>query len=284
MEVLGIGFVGVVVAVDDDFVDKFYGRRSDWEREHDHLNFLNDIAQQGFDVGCRIPKVTSSDSGKSWKVNGKTYRYRSRMERVPGVTADAGCDSSNVASVGKNLGTVLFALHTKFQKFIPRWTRDFDKSDKLFTHIVHEKADKVLNQETDQTVKRFVTEAVTFLQPRKQSLKADYTLSHYDLNLNNILIDPQTGTVNGLVDWPGLGPTHPSLSLYQLPERQDIWQYAWARYLKLGGSIAEDILYAAAVIHWAWAPWGLREVGWKFDESEMEKNLRKSVQLFEKHT
>lgn len=283
MEVLGTGFIGVVVAAGSGFVDKFYSRLDDWEREKAHLGFIEGISQQGFDIGCRIPKVTDSENGL-WNIGGKTYQYRNRMERLPGVTMETGCSPDNAAAVGKNLGAVLFKLHTESRKFMPQWSRDFDSSDGLFNHIINDKAKKVLAEELDGDIRRQVTKAVACLQSQESSLKTDFTLSHYDLNLNNILIDPHTSTINGLVDWAGFGLTHPSLSLYQLTAKRDIWESVRDRYLELGVPIAEDILYAAAVIHWVWAPLGLREVGWEFDENEMERNLKESIQLLKKHT
>lgn len=67
-----------------------------------------------------------------------------------------------------------------------------------------------------------------------------------------VLVDEQNH-ITGIVDWVTFGLTHPGLTLYQLAARPHIWEPFQKQYTNLGGTIQDDILYAAALIHVAWS-------------------------------
>jgi hypothetical protein len=87
MEILGRGLGGVVVADAPEAVRKFYLAERDGRSEQEHLSYLNELQQQGFDIQCVIPKLLEVIGKGEWEVEGKTYTYCNRMERVSGVSA-----------------------------------------------------------------------------------------------------------------------------------------------------------------------------------------------------
>jgi hypothetical protein len=79
-----------------------------------------------------------------------------------------------------------------------------------------------------------------------------------------------------------VGP-HPTLSLYQLATHPSLWRHIKKQYEKLGGKIMEDILYAAATIHLAWAPLICQELGLELDDDETREGLEKMYACFSTH-
>jgi len=279
VNVLGQGLGGVVVADTLTSVRKFYVSEQWWENEKTHLRFLAEIQRQGFSIGCTIPKLIESADNRTWEVNGKTYHYCNTMELIPGVTAWSEFTGKNLETLGTNIGTILFRMHTGSKSYIPQWRAGFSDEDKLLTHIFNDKAAQVLRKGTDHAAKRQVEDAVKYLEERKDILASERTLSHMDLNLNNILVT-QDNAINGLVDWGDFGLTHSSLSLYQLATKPPLWAHIKKQYEKSGGVIRDDIVYAAATIHLAWVPVIWKERHFELDEDETYKRLQEIYQLF----
>ena len=282
MNILGQGFNGVVVADTPESVKKFYLSKQEWEQEKTRLRFLAEIQRQGFSIGCTIPKLIESIDKGTWDVNGKTYSYCNKMEFIPGVVAGSGFQDKNLETLGSNLGTVLFCMHSRSKPYIPRWKAGFGGKDELLIHIFKDKAAQVLREGTDAAAKSQVNEAMGYLEERKDLLASERTLSHLDLNLNNILIT-KSNTVEGLVDWGGFGLTHPSLSLYQLATKPALWSRIRKQYEKSGGVIRCDIVYAAATIHLAWVPVIWKELQFELDEDETQERLQEIYRSFVAH-
>jgi hypothetical protein len=279
MGILGWGHKGVVVADTPNSVKKFYKTKEEWEKENTRLKFLSEIQKQGFDIGCIIPKLLNSASGDEWEIDGKTYNYCNTMERIHGVQAKVNLTDENLKTVGTNLGTVLYVLHTKSKAYMPQWIDKFGEKDELLTEILEDKVPKVLKEGLDKTAKEYVKKAASYLEQQRTLLKSERTLSHLDLNLPNVLIN-KGGIVEGLVDWGDFGLTHPSLSLYQQATNPKLWAYIQAQYEKLGGKIREDIVYAASVTHLAWAPIICKEMGQALDEYETRERLKEVYSYF----
>lgn len=284
MKILGKGHNGIVVADGDDAVKKFYTAEKEWEREKTHLQFLLEIQKRGFDIGCRIPRVFKSIEDHEWKIQGNVYGFCNTMERIHGVPAHIShkkADGVDIKILGVNLGTLLFSMHTQSQPFISDWTRDFGEKDGLLLHIFNDKAGKVLKEETDKDIKKCVKGALTYLGEKKALFDSERTLSHLDLNLTNILVDAK-GTIEGLVDWGSFGFTHPTISLYSLATQSDLWSHIKKQYEQLGGVIADDLLYAAATIHLAWAPLICRELKLELDDHENREKFEEMYVCFER--
>ena len=277
--ILGQGFGGVVVADTPTSVKKFYVSEQWWEHEKKHLGFLAEIQRQGFGIGCTIPKLIESADKRTWEVDGKTYRYCNTMELIPGVTAWSEFKGKNLETLGTNLGTVLANMHVRSASYIPQWKAEFGDEDTLLTHIFKDKAAQVLQKGTDATAKSQVKDVLEYLEKRKDLLVSERTLSHLDLNLNNILVT-KDNAVEGLVDWGDFGLTHPSLSLYQLATKPALWQHIKQHYEKSGGTIRSDIVYAAATIHLAWVPVIWKEHHFELDEDETHERLQEVYRSF----
>jgi hypothetical protein len=277
--ILGQGHGGVVVADTPTSVKKFYASRQWWKNEKTHLKFLAEIQGQGFSIDCTIPKLIESADKGAWKIDGKTYHYCSTMELIPGVTAWSEYTGKDLETLGIHIGTILLSMHTRSQSYIPQWKAEFGGKDKLLTHIFKDKAAQVLRKGADVTAKNQVKEAVKYLEERKDLLTSERTLSHLDLNLNNILVTT-ANDIEGLVDWGDFGLTHPSLSLYQLATKPSLWLYIKKQYEKSGGIIRDDIVYAAATIHLAWVPVIWKERHFELDEDETHERLQEIYQAF----
>jgi len=279
MNILGKGFGGVVVADTPTSVRKFYGTEQWWANEKTHLRFLAEMQGQGFSIGCTIPKLIESADTRVWEVDGKSYGYCNTMEFIPGVVAGSGFKDKNLETLGTHLGTVLANMHVRSALYIPEWKTEFGDEDTLLTHIFNDKAAQVLRKGTGANAKSQVKEAVDYLEERKGLLASERTLSHLDLNLNNILVT-KGNAIEGLVDWGDFGLTHPSLSLYQLATKPALWSHIRKQYEESGGMIRRDIVYAAATIHLAWVPVIWEERHFELDEDEARERLQEIYQSF----
>ncbi len=260
MNILGQGLQGIVVASADGSVKKFYRSKKEWEQEKANLEFLAAIQKQGFDIECKIPEVIGPAIEGKWKINDKTYGYCNKMGLIPGVPANISFATKDLEVLGNNLGTVLFAMHTQSKKYIPQWASNSDKKDSLLTHILKDKVERVISEEADESVKRCVKKAANYLRDREALLISRRALSHLDLNLTNVLVSKQN-RIEGLVDWGSFELGNPTLSLYQLATTPTLWTHVKKQYEEQGGTIMDDVLYAAATIHLAWAPLKLKEFG-----------------------
>ena len=260
-------------------VKKYYLSKEWWENEKIHLKFLAEIQKRGFSIGCTIPKLIDSSGKGEWKVDGKVYNYCNTMEFVPGARAWSKYKDRNLETLGVDLGVILSRMHNQSTSYIPQWRARFSDEDKLLTHIFKDKAAKVMQKGDDSTAKSQVKDAVKYLEERKDLLVSERTLSHLDLNLNNILVTADN-TVEGLVDWGDFGLTHPSLSLYQLATKSELWQHIKKSYEKAGGMIRYDIVYAAATINLAWVPVFWQEHHFELGEDENAERLQEIYRLF----
>lgn len=255
MKILGKGHTGVVVADTPGAAKKFYTSKAEGLQEQEQLTFLGGLQDQGFDIGCTIPKLLEVIGEGKWEVDNKLYSFCSRIERIPGTSARWTAPTftkQQIEILGDDLGSIAFTLHTLSKPYIEHWKNAFGHEDKLLAHLLEDKAGYVMLQTSDQSIKARVKEAADYLESRRESLVRENTLSHLDLTLSNTQVS-NTGRVNGLVDWGSFGLTNPSLSLYQLADRP-VWSRVKRRYKSMGGSIREDITYAASSIHLAWAP------------------------------
>jgi hypothetical protein len=255
IEVLGQGHRGVVVADAASAVKKFYVSEAEGVEEQEQLTFLGSLQNQGFDIGCTIPRLLEIVGKGMWEVDDQAYVYCNRMELIPGTSARwaaPGFTEQQGEALGKDLGTIAFTLHALSKAYVEQWKRAFGEDDRLLAHLLEDKAAYVIREEADQSVNAQVKNAVEYLENQRDSLASENTLSHLDLTLSNTQVG-DTGHVNGLVDWGSFGLTNPSLSLYQLADRP-VWPHVKRQYEHMGGSIREDITYAAAAINLAWAP------------------------------
>ncbi len=282
MKIIGQGFRGVVVADGPDTVKKFYTSERLWRQERVKLEFVSVLQKKGLDIGCRIPNIVDSAQGEPQRIEDTTYRFWNRMELVPGVPISKNYPTKSLEALGRSLGTVLHRLHYETRRYTSRWVSRFGTKDELWEHLFVEKAGRTLKEESDSKILRYVTVAAEYLKDRETSVRSQRTLSHGDLNTNNILADKRNA-IEGLVDWDGFGLTHPTISLYQLATIPNLWRHVRKQYTELGGAILDDILYAAAVIHLAWAPLACREHGVSLDESETRENLEDVYAHFMSH-
>jgi Ser/Thr protein kinase RdoA (MazF antagonist) len=278
-DVLGQGLYGVVVQDGLNGVKKFYRGQEGWEKETTALRFMNDLQAQGLEIGCRIPQLLETADGGSWQIRDTTYNYCNKMEFIPGLQAAQDFPTKNFATLGTNIGTVLFHLHHYSKPYRTLWTSEFGDGDNLFKHIVTEKAGFVMEEEEDPEVRERTYNAVHYLNSKKELLEADRTLSHTDLNLKNILVSTDN-TVEGLVDWGDLGLTNPSLTLYQLATSPYLYEHVRKQYSKLGSTILDDVVYAAATIHGAWAPLRLKQLGLPVEEDDSRERFEEIYASF----
>jgi aminoglycoside phosphotransferase len=283
MNIIGRGMCGVVVGDTETSVKKFYKVKEDWEKEKTRLAFLTSMKEQGFDIDCTIPKLISASAGGEWSVNGKTYNYCAKMELIPGVRADVKFNREELEKLGTSLGTALFIMHSTSGPFVSQWINSFGSDDELFDQILKEKATKVLAEETDKRVLSWVAEVKGYLEDQEAQLMNQRCLSHIDLNLPNIIVNNDDHSIEGLVDWGAFGLTSSSMSMYQLVGKSDLWTHVKKQYMKLGGTIREDILCAAATIHLAWAPIICKEVGMDIPKDDTPKKLEDMYACFAAH-
>jgi Ser/Thr protein kinase RdoA (MazF antagonist) len=240
----------LVIINDSDAIEKFYRQKRHWEQEAANLRFLADAQEHGLTIGCPIPKLIASDTMGS-STSHAEHPYRNTMQRLHGTQADQR-PASTEAAWATNLATVIFNMHTALQPYIADWTRKFGEQDALLKHILEDKAASILEQTSDAHIRRGVEQAAKYLKQHMPRYASQRTLSYQDLNLSNILVD-ERNHITGIVDWVTFGLTHPGLTLYQLAARPHIWEPFQKQYINLGGTIQDDILYAAALIHVAWS-------------------------------
>jgi hypothetical protein len=200
------------------------------------------------------------------------------MELVLGFAANTTLDDEQCITLGTHLGALLFAMHNTSQLYIEQYLTQAGDKDNLLRHILDDNAAhvmRVLSKEPNIGTLAKAQEALAYLQGKRTLLNRQRTLTHTDLNLSNILID-KAGRVQGLVDWGSFGFSNPSLAMYQLATRPRLWVHIKRKYEALGGLILDDILYAAATIHLAWAPIICKELGLplaKDDDQEMLERM-----------
>jgi len=270
MNIVGQGHQSIVIADTADSVKKFYLSETEALREQEQLSFIAIMQQDGLDLGCAISKLLEVIGAGAWRINDKTYGYCIRLERIPGANAKQVSSRLNfqqTEALGRDLGNISFNLHTQTMTYRSRWKRKFTNNGKeLLDHLLEDKAWQVLNEEPDRIVKAKVKAAANYLRDRYAHLNNGNTLNHRDLSLSNVLVSAD-GRANGLVDWSSFGLAHPSLSLYELIY-EPVWPYVKSQYEQRGGSLEEDIAYAAAIIHLAWAPIISKQLGIPLHESE----------------
>jgi hypothetical protein len=281
MKILGKGLYGVVMQDGRDTVKKFYRGREGWEKEVGALQFLADLQRQGFDIGCKIPRLLESAEGGPWRVDDRPYNFYTIMDFVAGVRANQDFPGKDCKILGEHLGTILFNMHSRSRAYIDQWISQKGERDKLFYHILTEKAEMVLAEEKDEIIRGYAAMAARYLRDRQALLAADRTISHTDLNLNNIMANREN-KVEGLVDWGDLGFTNPCLTLYQLATAPYLWTHVRRQYKKLGGTIMDDVVYAAAIIHLTWAPIRLRQLGLPVGPDDSPERLEEIYGLFNK--
>jgi hypothetical protein len=282
MQILGHGLGGVVVADTPETVKKFYLAEKDGRSEQEHLSYLNGLQQQGFDIQCVIPQLIEAIGKGKWEIEGKTYVYCSRMERVPGTSARqilAAFTEEATELLGKALGTTAFTMHTLLREHVEQWKPKSGTEDILLTHILEDKARRVLSEGSDNDLVRRVADAADYLERECKALASDNTLSHHDFSLANAQVSPD-GRLYGVVDWGMFGLTNPSLSLYSLAYRA-VWPHVRNQYRQLDGNIREDIAYAAAAIHLAWAPIISKQRNFPLDIDETPENFEAMWAKFE---
>lgn len=269
MEILGKGHKGIVVADTASTVQKFYASRTEAEAEQANLTFLELIQEQGFDIGCIIPKFVAELGEGHWDIDGNQYYYSNCMQRISGVcgrTVVNDLTDRQIASLGRQLGSVSAAIHTRSNAFVGQWKDQRGDNDELLTHIIEDKAGQVQREEPDESIAQRVSVAANYLQEVCASLTKEKTLSHLDFTLDNTQVDEGPRIV-GIVDWGSFGLTHPSLSLYQL-STNSVWPHVKSQYEQLAGPLREDIIYAASVIHTAWAPIICEQLGLPIEPHE----------------
>lgn len=284
MEILGYGLGGVVVADTAHTVRKFYLTEKDGRAEEEHLSYVNDLQKQGFDIQCVIPQLLEVVGQGRWEVEGKTYVYCNRMERVSGVSARkllATFSEEATQRLGKSLGTSALAMHRPPKTYIEQWKRKYGTEDIMLAHILNDKARAVLSENSDSSATERVADAARYLKKECAALASTNTLSHLDFSLANTQTD-LNGRLYGIVDWGMYGFSNPSLSLYSLTYRT-VWPYVRDQYRQLGGTVREDIAYAAAAIHLAWAPLISKQRDFPLDSDETPENFEVMWKQFEAH-
>lgn len=283
MDIVGRGLQSIVTIHNDDpaLVNKFYLTEEEWSKEKANLQFVAGIQKQGLKLDCKVPNISTSEQGK-WQIGGKEYRYLTAMERIVGKRADSDFDPETLKIFGTHLGVVLFSMHRGTKKYSKQWTSEFGEQDELLTHLFEDKAAKVLKEEKNQKIKLSVKEASAYLKGKESMLLSNRTLSHLDLNLTNIIIN-NDNQVEGLVDWVSFGFTNPSLSMYQLATKTHIWKYVEGQYAAMGEEIMNDVVYAAATIHLAWAPIICKELDFPLPEDETREKFEEMYENFNRY-
>lgn len=282
--VLGQGLKGIVVADGEGAVRKFYAAESEGLEEEAQLTFLGQLQDQGFNIGCAIPRLLEVVGSGNWQIEGGTYVYCNRMERIPGTCARLaapGYTEQQTELLGRDLGAIGFSMHALSRAYVAQWKRTFTNEDRLLTHILEDKAAQVIREEPDPSVRSRVRDAARYLEEQCPPVASENTLSHLDFTLSNTQASPE-GRVNGIVDWATFGLTNPSLSLYQLAHRR-VWPYVKRQYEQAGGSIREDIVFAAAAIHLAWSPIICEQLGFPLGEDETRPCFEAMHAQFEAH-
>lgn len=282
MEVLGQGLAGLVVADTPETVKKFYIGADKGRAEQDYLTYLGSIKKQGFSIDCPIPALAEAVGEGNWEINGKNYDYCNRIERLAGTSGRRilpNFTEQATERLGTAVGSTAYAMHTNSMPYIEEWTHKSGNTDGLLEHILNDKAGSVISEGSNSEVIRLVKDAANYLQEQCSSLASTNILCHLDFSLANIQTDA-SGKLYGLVDWVYFGLTNPSLSLYQLAYRE-IWPYAQQQYEQLGGSLREDIIYAAAAIHLAWAPVISKQLNFPLDADETHEKFKVLWENFE---
>lgn len=251
MEILSQRPRSVVIAQSDKYVEKLYTLETQWRQEASNLSFLREIQGKGFSMGCNIPELVSS-SEEDRTIGDKTYKYCNVMQRLYGTPSGEILDDEDIKVWSNNLAEVIFTLHYQSKQYVDIWVAKFGKEDNLLEHILQDKAARTLDSNINGSLKPMISQAAKYLEVNVSSHAECNTLSHQDINRSNILID-KNNKVDGLVDWVDFGLTNPTLSLYQLVVRPTVWKSFESRYTELGGVIDYGVLYAAAVLHLAWA-------------------------------
>jgi Ser/Thr protein kinase RdoA (MazF antagonist) len=279
MQILGKGHYSIVIAENDLVVKKFYSSAEELSEERDHLCFLHDLEKQGICFDFKIPLFLGEEKG-DFKIDKVNYQYVSRMERLRGASLGFLLDGGqDLTATENNLGHAVFQLHHQLRPFVGQWQKEFGNSDSLLNHILNDKAEKVIIEERDQDILKAVKEAAEYLLNNKSLIEKEHTISHTDLNPNNILVG-MGGKIEGLVDCGSFGLTHPSISLYQLATIPQFWPKVRNSYEKSGGILRQDLLYAASTIHLAWAPLKLKELGIPLSAGEDRKGFDTVYALF----
>ncbi len=280
MKIIGRGHEGIVVAGAEKTAKKLYLNKGDWALEKTNLDFLNDIQAQGFKIECKIPKLLNSSQGE-WTVNGTTYNYCNTMERLYGTSANSTFND-NPEKLGTKLGQIYALMHTRSKPYINQWVDKYGDEDKLLAQIYNKKAKQVIDESKDAEVKRRVNEAVSYLKSNEPLLASNRTLSHIDLTPNNTVINKDFD-IQGIVDWGSFCLTNPSLTLYQMPARANLWKYIKKEYERLGCTILYDTLHAAETIHLAWAPIICEELGVPLEKEAGKEGFDRAYENFQKY-
>ncbi|GEM_PF-3198361 len=284
MEILGKGLGGIVIGDSPGSVQKFYIAERSGCAEQAHLAFLGKQQEQGLNIRCMIPKLLEVVGKGEWEVEGQTYTYCNRMERVPGTSARRIMSSFNEPAherLGRALGGTAFAMHSLCRAYTRQWKDARGGQDVLLSHIMEDKVGLVLAEEADKDVVRRVTDAANYLKNNCRISASNKTLSHLDFSLANTQADDE-GQFYGLVDWGDFGLTDPSLSLYQFAYRS-VWPYLENQYEKLGGTLRKDIIYAAAAIHLAFGPIICAQHNFPLDADETPERFETMYAKFQKY-
>ena len=284
MEILGQGLAGLVIADTPNTVKKFYIGADKGRTEQEYLTYLGNLQERGFTIECPIPALIETIGEGEWDINGKTYDYCNRIERLAGTSGRrilSDFTKQATERLGTAIGSTAFAMHTNSKPYIEEWIHKAGDADNLLGHILNDKAASVISEGSDSDVVRRVREAADYLEGQCSSLTSTNTLCHLDFSLANIQTD-SSGKLYGLVDWVYFGLTNPSLSLYQLAYRE-IWPHVQRQYEQLGGTLREDIIYAAAAIHLAWAPIISKRLNFGLDVEETHEKFEVLWGEFEAH-
>lgn len=231
MEILGRGLAGIVIADTPGTVRKFYTTKDKGHSEQANLTFLGDLQENGLNIGCVIPRLVEVIGDGKWEMEGNTYTYCNRMERLSGTSARrvfTDFTEQAIKHLGEALGSTAFAIHNSLKPYVEQWCRAAGKQDTLLAHVLEDKAKTVQSEESDKNIVDRTSEAAQYLETQCQALEPENTLSHLDFSLANAQVD-NSGRLIGVVDWVSFGLSNPSLSLYQLAYRE-LWPYVERQY------------------------------------------------------
>jgi len=283
MNIIGKGHHSIVVAWDQNTIIKYYDIESEAINEESNLLFLESLLQKGLDLTFKIPKYFSKEE-VDFNYDGISYSYKACMERIQGdnlskIIAWEQCDLNGM---GIKLARASYEMISKLSFFWEDWSNINGQADELFIHIIDDKAEKVLQEEENQTIFIIVKEAMEYLLQKEICFKDTRTLSHIDMNFGNIIINDKL-EVEWFVDWGSFWYTYPALVFYQMVTHKNLWASFENEFKKLWGDLEKDILYAAAIIHNAWSPLKLQEMWLPYDRDAYHQNTQYCYEKFKNY-
>ena len=210
------GWDNLVLEVNRRHIFRFPRFRGGWARILKETNSLPLISPK---LTVDVPEYRDMWAGSKqypWKFAG----YR----KIPGVSCAELRYLNDVVALGRDLGHFLTELHRirqsdKIMEYVPRYdTETWSKSRIAFHHRVQRLVYPLLDGSTRSAGEEFWGRSIELMS------KADFvpTLIHSDMRAGNIILDPTTSRLKGIVDWDNVAVGDPALDFmgaFEVSER-----------------------------------------------------------------